>query len=476
MMTTKENVKNVPEEERNIFGNDQIGTITDNLYNRNIKNLRVPAFEGLGECVDYKTFFDAVDTYAKAFLEMGVKENDVVTLCLAGTLDAIINFYALNKIGAVANFVNPNYFKINSKKYINGTDSKLLIVMDRFYPILKDAISETDVEKVVLSSLTEYSSLLYKMMIKKQDIKKDQLIDGIDYYTLPEFIKMGEKSNKTIDKRNYVKEQPAALVYTSGSTGDPKGVLLTNDSFNNMISIYAEKDGFGSTVGDRNMLLIPPMYGTSLCHCINTPLAFGCTTVLQPIYNPAKFSEDLLKYEPKIVTASKAHYISLLRADLKKDQTKFLRMPFTGGEPITEKLATDINNRLNYLGSPNLMLAYGMSELGTMATINMDLENRVNESGYLLPHLKAKIVDPITGEEVKPNEKGDLLISSPCRMKEYYKNEEATSAFFITDADGTKWARTGDIATVSEDGVYNVIGRKKILTLTKKGKLFIFSK
>ena len=148
-------------------------TISDNIQDRNADKLNVPAFESLGgTTIDYKTYFEIVDVYARAFKELGVQNGDMVTICSAGTLDTVLNFAALNKIGAVAQFVNPNYFKFNSKKYINDTNSKLLICLDRFYPDIKDAIAETNVDKVILSSISEYSSFLFKVVARRKKISK----------------------------------------------------------------------------------------------------------------------------------------------------------------------------------------------------------------------------------------------------------------------------------------------------------------
>lgn len=440
-------------------------TIIDNIIDRSSGNLNVTAFESLGgSSIDYKTFFEMIDVYAKAFMELGIKNGDMVSICTAGTLDTMLDFAALNKIGAVVQFVNPNYMKINAKKYIDETNTKLLICMDRFYPIIKSELEKTNIEKILLSSMSEYSSFLFKVIIKRQKVKSEDRIPGVEYIELPDFIKKGEKSTIKIERIPYEKSKPAVISYTSGTTGYPKGIVHTNDSINNMISIYAMTGGFGPGRADRNLVLIPPMYLTSFVHSLFGTMILGLTNILQPIYDPTTLGKDLKKYEPKTVVASKAHYINLGNSKLPKGSLSFLQYPYCGGEAFSKATATRINEILDYYGIPPMILGYGQSEFGTMTMFNSDIPYRTNESGLLIPEVKAKILDLVTGEPVKQGERGELYIQTPAVMKEYLNNPEATAKFFVTDENGERWGRTGDIAAIigkyDDRDVYEVSGRK----------------
>ena len=451
-------------------------TISDNIQDRNADKLNVPAFESLGgTTIDYKTYFEIVDVYARAFKELGVQNGDMVTICSAGTLDTVLNFAALNKIGAVAQFVNPNYFKFNSKKYINDTNSKLLICLDRFYPDIKDAIAETNVDKVILSSISEYSSFLFKVVARRKKISKSNLIDGIDYIELPDFIKLGENSNIKLERIPYEPNKPAVITYTSGTTGNPKGVVHTNDSINNMIMIYELANGFGVKCGDRNLVLIPPMYLTSFVHSIYAPMTLGTTNILQPIYNPKSLGKELKKYEPVTVIASKAHYLNLEDSRLPKGSLSHTKFAYCGGEAISKSVAIRIDKILEYYGIPPMVLGYGQTEFGTMVMFNNDIPDRTNESGILVPEVKAKILDLVTGTPVQPGQRGELYIQTPAIMQEYLNNPEATSKFFVMDDNGETWAKTGDIAQVlyQQDGkdVYEVPGRASDSFIDENGNV-----
>ena len=451
-------------------------TIIDNIEDRNQNNLNVTSFESLGgSSIDYKTFFEMVNVYAKGFKELGVENGDIVTLCSAGTLDTVINFAALNKIGAVAQFVNPNYFKYNSKKYINGSNSKLLICLDRFYPLIKESIEVTNVKQIILSSISEYSSYLYKLLIRRKRIKNNEKIEGISYIDLPDFIKLGENSKIVLERLSYEKDKPAVITYTIGTTGNPKGVVHTNDSINNMITIYELANGVGAKVGYRNIVLIPPMYLTSLVHEIITPMTLGATNIMQPIYNPTTFARDLKKYEPQATVGSKAHYLSLENSKYKKDSFNFLKLAYCGGEPFSKTVAIRINKILEFYGVQPLIIGYGQTEFGTMTMFNYEIPTRTNESGILLPEIKAKILDLKTGKPVEKGKRGELYIQTPAMMKEYLGNEEATSKFFVYDENGEKWARSGDIAEIlyQYDGkdVYAVSGRKNDSFIDENGNI-----
>lgn len=455
-------------------------TIIDNIEDRSLGNLNLPAFESLGgSTIRYKTFFEMIDVYAKSFLEMGIKNGDMVTICSTGTLDTMLNFGALNRIGATVQFVNHNYLKANAKRYIDDTNTKLLICMDRFYSLLKDELENTNIKKILLSSMSEYSSVLYKIVIPRIKLKKENKIPDVEYIELPDFIKLGKNSNIKLERIPYEKDKPAVIAYTSGTTGEPKGIVHTNDSINNMILIYVMTNGFGPGRGDRNLVLIPPMYLTSFVHSLFGTMTLGLTNILQPIYDPTTLGRDLKKYEPKTVVASKAHYLGLRNSNLKKGSLSFLQYPYCGGEAFSKATATEINEILAYYGIPPMILGYGQSEFGTMTMFNSDIPTRTNESGILIPEIEAKILDLKTNQPVQKGQRGELYIKTPAMMKEYLNNPEATSQFFVIDEYGQKWGKTGDIAAIIGEhngkDVYEVFGRKSDSFINSKGeRVYLF--
>ena len=318
-------------------------------------------------------------------------------------------------------------------------------------------------EKVILSSISEYSSFLFKVVAHRKKISKSDRIDGVSYIELPDFVKLGENSSIKLERIPYEENKPAVITYTSGTTGNPKGVIHTNDSINNMIKIYELSNGFGVKCGDRNLVLIPPMYLTSFVHSIYAPMTLGTTNILQPIYDPSSLGKDLKKYEPVTVIASKTHYINLENSKLPKGSLNHTKFAYCGGEAISKSAAIRINEILDYFGIPPMVIGYGQTEFGTMVMFNNDIPTRTNESGILVPEVNAKIIDLVTGKTVESGQRGELYIQTPAMMQGYLNNQEATSKFFVTDDEGEVWAKTGDIAEVvyQQDGkdVYEVSGR-----------------
>lgn len=205
-------------------------TVYQEVYENNKDYPNDLAIEFFENKINFSEFAKRVNAVAKAFEEYGIKKGDFVTICVTGIPETAYSFYALSKIGAVANMIPPYFDKKFFVKKVNECESKIIIVMDKFYEKIKETIKQTNVENIVVlpamnSSFIRHFSKAYKLEKHSRELFWNQFIkDGK---------KQAEKSSIP-----YEKDTPVALVYSSGTTGNPKGVLLSNDSFQNSIQAY----------------------------------------------------------------------------------------------------------------------------------------------------------------------------------------------------------------------------------------------
>lgn len=447
----------------------------DGLRDYYKNSLNNPSFENDGRTITYNQFDEIYKLeYARAFLEMGVQPGDIVVICNLPTLDATFILGGLNIVGATAYPLNPNFIKTDPKKYIDDTNAKFLICLDKIYPKISEALAATHLKHILLCSLSEYSSFLYKIKTagRRPIFNK---ISGVNYFTLPDFLKIGRSSTATLPIIENPNDMIACMALTSGTTGNPKVPFHTNLSMRNMVDRYPNY--FPELAGKRNLILIPYQHITSLSHSLFGPMALGACNILQPLYNPKSFLKDLLKYRPNAVVASKAHYISLVenyenpKLRLPEGSLNFIEQAFCGGEAFSKTLITKINAALKYYGVSPLVIGYGETEFCGMVMLN----------NKLIPGTDAKILDK-NGNPTRVGELGEFYVTTTSMMQGYYHDQVRTDKFFVTfPGDSRTWARSGDMAINNgtyDDGTLNadVRGRKSdsILDEETKERVYLF--
>ncbi len=415
------------------------------------------AVEYFGTKVRYGELLKSIDNVAKSLLEYGVKKGDFVTICSTTTPEVICTFYAISKIGAVANVMSPFFSPDELLSRINECDSRLIIIVDKFLPRFRDVL-EKEKDKTIIVLPMMNSSLL-KLFSKKVKVEKSNEV------TWNQFIADGSNHWEP-DVEPYCYHSPMAMVYSSGTTGASKGILLSVDSFQLLINAYGNS-GFDTSRRQTVYQNIPPWHSTGLSLGINFPLSYGVKVCTDPRFDHDVFIKNVLKYKPDYILTNTSMYQGFTTArNLKRLQGKslgFLKYPVEGGEPLTEKDIDSIEHVFHSHGSSaRLLNGYGECECGATVTTDITSYKFSNlASGIPLPDITTIGIFDDQHKELKYGQRGNILVSTKIGMLEYYKNPDATKDFFYEDPNGVKWSRTGDIGYINSDGSLVVLGRKE---------------
>lgn len=442
-------------------------TVFQEVYDNNIKFQKDLALEFFGSKINYSTFFKNIEMTAKAFKEYGIKKGDFVTICAAGIPETVYSFYALSKIGAVANMIAPHFEKKDLIARISDCESDTLIIMDEFYPELKEAIKGSRIKNIIVLPTLNSSMLRFITKTYKIDSFSNEL-----YWN--QFIKDGRKQKET-ETISYEKDLPLTMVYSSGTTGASKGILLSNDSFQNSIQSYPAS-GVDISRGQKFYQIIPPWYSTGLSTSIHLPLSYGTSVFMDPRFERDIFVKNIIKAKPNYCVAPTSMYEGFLDEKLVGNKNlSFFNYPFEGGEPLSNEVASKIEKVFKEHGSnAQLRVAYGQCECGAaITTQTQKAENTRGSVGIPLPGVTIGIFDE-QFNELKYYERGQILANTPCSMLGYYKNEEATKEYFHIDKNGIKWNCTGDIGYIDEKGNLFVQGRATDYSIIDNEKIYNF--
>ena len=443
-------------------------TVYQNIYRHNKEHLNDTALEYFGVKISFSKLFEQVEVCAKALLHNGVRPGDCVTLCTSGTPEAIYIVLACSKIGALANFVNPMFQPTQIRDRINETNASFLFVLDKLYSRISSIVSETCIQHLVVLPATASLPAPLRILSNFKDpavpALKQALKTDCKYCLWSSFLKTG-RSSPSSTEAPYQKDTPVVMVYSSGTTGASKGIVLTNDGINATIAQY--ETGFPEVSRQKKFLhIVPIWFSSGISISLLMPLCLGASCILEPLFSPENFTSDIEKYSPNYVFGATSLWLYAMEHLDKNHDLSFLICPITGGEQLLPETELQINNFLAaHHCNCGLQKGWGMCELGATVTFTSSgitpagPRNKIGSTGIPLPLATVSAFDPETGNELPYGQRGELQVSTPCCMKEYYKNPAATAAFFRTDDEGRKWGHTGDIGYLDEDGFVYILGR-----------------
>lgn len=441
-------------------------TVYQEVHDNNMNFPKEIAIEFFNKNINFEKLDRNIASVAKSFQEYGIKKGDFVTIIAAGIPETVYSFYGLSKIGAIANMMAYYFDEKGMIERIADCGSDLLLIMDTFYPQLEKAIKNSRIKNVVV--IPTLNSTFLKYFSKKYKIQNSNEL----FWN--QFIKDGEK-RKEMTPVEYRKNMPLAMVYSSGTTGASKGILLSNDSFQN--SIYAYRmSGVEIGRGFKFYQIIPPWYSTGLSTSIHLPLASGSTVFMDPRFEREIFIKNIIKVKPNYTLAPTSMYEGFLEEKLIKGKNlSYLKYPFEGGEPLRKEVSDKIEEVFTkHNNNAKLLVGYGQCECGATISSETPKTNHTNGNvGIPLPGINIAIVD----EKRNPlmyEERGEILVDTPCGMLEYYNNPTETSKYFYIDKNGIKWYCTGDIGKIDKNGNLYISGRASDYSIINGKKIYNF--
>lgn len=430
------------------------------------------AWDFLGLKNTYSQFLADIDRCAAALEKNGLNEGDRVTVCMPNTPQAIIFFYALNKAGAIASMIHPLSAADEILYYLKLSKSKWAFTLDAFVPNFTPIMDDSPLEKLVVTKLGDYmgnikSSLFY--LTKGRKIKKVPSDKRIIWWKdLMNSVKPGTSG----PERSMDPGEMAVILYSGGTTGRSKGIMLSADNFN---ALAAQTGVQGSEIighlvpGDSVLAILPVFHGFGLAVCIHSMLNAGGKCILVPKFSAELVGKMIRKERPEIIAGVPTLYEALLTdSNMRKADMSNMKGAFAGGDKVPHSIKIRFDELLKENGAKvPLREGYGLTESVTVCAVMPEAEYRKGSVGIPYPDMYFKIVNPESGETLAPGEEGEICVSGPTVMLGYLDEPEETAQVLKKDGDGVTWLHTGDIGHIDEDGfIYFKLRLKRMIKVS----------
>jgi len=411
------------------------------------------AYDFFGCKKNYGAFAEEIKLCARGLLASNIKKGDRVTICMPNTPQAIIMFYALNLMGAVSNMVHPLSAEEELVGFINDSNSVAVLTLDQFAPKLESILPRTNVHTLILAGiddgLIEIKKTLYKLT-KGRKIKR--LPTAGKNLRFKDLMERGKKYTGEYDAKMHGNDV-ASILYSGGTSGTTKGILLTSLNFN-ALAMQTQAAGDCVIPGHKFLSIMPVFHGFGLGVCIHTAFYAGATALLIPQFSLDTYVKILKKQKPHYIAGVPTLYEAMLRhPDIKNIDMSQLEGIFSGGDSLSIELKRKVDALLKDCGSTEqIREGYGLTESVTASCLTPKKFYKEGSIGIPYPDMFFKIVKPGTQEELEYGEAGEMVVSGPTVMKGYENNEEETANTLQTHADGRIWLHTGDLGVMDDEG------------------------
>lgn len=374
--------------------------------------------------------------------------------------------YAVNMVGAICNMVHPLSSEKELEYYIKVAESKYVLVIDAVFDKIYKLRDTAQLERIIVVRPSDGLGFLKKKLYNTLHVKKVRLPANDSRVVLWEdFI-----ANSYFYQGNYHEERGgndlAVIMYSGGTTGAPKAVMLSN------LNINAESicDGvmIRQTVPGATVLSILPLFHCfGLGVCIHTPLCRGMGCILIPAFSHKQFADIIRKNEPNFIVGVPTLFEALINTKLKSNDLSSVTAVICGGDALNQTLRNKINDFLSSHGSDaKIRVGYGLTEGSGAVCLSPEHTFADGIIGVPLPDMDFKIIKNDTFKELPAGEEGEICISGPLVMMGYLGDDAETAQAIRLHDDGKLWLHTGDIGYFGEDGLLYFAQRLKRIIIS----------
>ena len=435
------------------------GSMYDAVFDISLKYPNYPALEYFDKTYTYKELIENIDIIAVALKEIKVVENECVTICMPNIPEAIFTIYAVNKIGAICNIIHPLSKKKDIKEAMDEVNSTVIFTTDVSYEQIKELNIKTIIACNVSNSMNGLLKVLYNTKNKKNMKYTSEVIQW------KSFIKMGKSIVNTHVNRS--QNDPAVIIYSGGTTGKTKGIILSNLCFNS-ISKQCEYVCKEAKAGYSILSALPIFHGFGLCVCIHVPLSIGLKCILIPKISMSKINKTIKNKKPNLLPVIPSMLKCIINnKNLGPKSFGSVKVILSGGDYLSSDLREKVEEYFRACGSiAKIQVGYGLSEATAFISATCESVKDRDNIGIANPDTIIKIFEPGTDIEKGYDEIGEICAKGPSIMLGYVNEDEETSKVLRKHYDGDVWLHTGDLGYLNDDGVLHYSSRLKRMIIS----------
>lgn len=420
-----------------------------------------PALVFYGKTITYRELDHLTNRFANALIRLGIQRGDRVAVMLPNSPQYVIAFFAVMKTGAIAVQTNPLYVERELEQQLNDADAETVVALDLFYPRIRNVQAKTPLRRIILTRVSDYLPPLLRILYPFKAMRQGEWMRISIKPPLYDFRRLVNQSDGTQPIVPLLSEDTALLQYTGGTTGTPKGVMLSHANL--VANVFQCRNWMPSLREGEEVFLgvIPFFHVYGMTTCLNLSLLIGGCLVLHPRFATEEVLRSIVKYRATLFMGVQAMYVAINNHPaIDRYNLSSIRICISGAGP----LHAEVQDRFEALTGGKLVEGYGLSEAAPVTHCTpINSRRKKGSIGLPFPDTDSKVVDSAQPDRAAPPGRvGELYVRGPQVMQGYWKRPEETGEVLV---DG--WLRTGDMAMMDEDGYFFIVDRKKDMIKTK---------